>query len=296
MAASVRIEDEAFSDVRYDVLAKTCQLADADHARGKMAKLWRQCTAQRAYVLPVSLVESVLGGQAVDGLCISGLGEAVAGGIRICGTKGRIEWLAKLKKNAAKGGKVKAAKRQDGGKQEAAKSVPPPFPPSPSPAPSPAQRSQRESPPASVQTGTGNPAAKLTAKILGEHAAAHGELRKSLAADIVPLRNSEATQGWRDLRERIRAFGEDIAGAEVACRHVLAVRRAEAERTRSLRWFGDSVWREDQFTRALAETAPRTAAADRRQHEEPPPYWAPNPILDRLLAEEEAAMGDPDAP
>lgn len=42
MAASVRIEDEAFADERYDALARAAGLADADHARGKMARLWRQ--------------------------------------------------------------------------------------------------------------------------------------------------------------------------------------------------------------------------------------------------------------
>ena len=135
MAASVRIEDEAFSDERYGVLAALCGLADADHARGKMARLWRQCTAQRTYVLPIDLVCSVLGENGADCIVKASLGELVEGGIRIRGTKGRIEWLAKLRNNARKGGKAKAAKRQDGGKQEAAKSLPPAFPPAPAPAP-----------------------------------------------------------------------------------------------------------------------------------------------------------------
>ena len=135
MAASVRIEDEAFSDVRYDLLATLCQLADADHARGKMAKLWRQCTAQSAYVLSESLVCAILGGAGAVSLIESGLGERVEAGIRIRGTRGRIEWLKKLRNNAKKGGRAKAAKRQTQGKQEAAKSVPPAFPPAPAPAP-----------------------------------------------------------------------------------------------------------------------------------------------------------------
>jgi uncharacterized phage protein (TIGR02220 family) len=135
MAASVRIEDEAFSDVRYDVLATLCLLADPDHARGKMAVLWRQCTAQGTYVLSESVVRAVLGANASCGLLESGLAEASDGGFRIKGTRGRIEWLRKLRKNAQKGGKAKAAKRQTQGKQEAAKSLPPPFPPAPAPAP-----------------------------------------------------------------------------------------------------------------------------------------------------------------
>lgn len=135
MAASVRIEDEAFSDERYGVLASLCGLADPDHARGKMARLWRQCTAQRTYVLPIDLVCSVLGENGAEGIVKADLGEQVDGGIRIRGTKGRIEWLSKLRNNARKGGKAKAAKRHNVGKQEAAKSVPPACPPAPAPAP-----------------------------------------------------------------------------------------------------------------------------------------------------------------
>jgi hypothetical protein len=135
MAASVRMEDEAFSDIRYDVLANVCQLADSDHARGKMAALWRQCTALGSYVLSEPTVRAVLGANAVAGLIESELGERVDGGIRIRGTRGRIEWLKKLRKNASKGGKAKAAKRQGVGKQEPSNSVPPPCPPAPAPSP-----------------------------------------------------------------------------------------------------------------------------------------------------------------
>lgn len=143
MAASVRIEDEAFSDLRFDVLATLCQLADADHARGKMAVLWRQCTALSSYVLSEAMVRAVLGENGPSALCEAGLGELAKDGIRICGTRGRIEWLKKLRSNAKKGGLAKAAKRQPvgkpqgmpGGSQEPAKSLPPPCPPAPAPAP-----------------------------------------------------------------------------------------------------------------------------------------------------------------
>lgn len=97
--SGVRIEDDAFGDTRYDVLARACGLADADHARGKMARLWRQCTAESRYVLPVEDVESVLGENAVAGLERARLGEKVRGGVRIRGTQGRIEWLGKLRDN-----------------------------------------------------------------------------------------------------------------------------------------------------------------------------------------------------
>ena len=134
MAASVRIEDEAFSDLRYEVLAQVCHLADASHALGKMALLWRQCTQQQRHVLDASIVIAVLGPDGVAGLEKSRLGEAIDGGVRIRGTKGRIEWLGKLRKNARKGGLAKAAKRQTRGSVKAANSLPSLCPPAPAPA------------------------------------------------------------------------------------------------------------------------------------------------------------------
>lgn len=99
MAASVTIVDEAFSDRRYERLAARAGLADADHARGKMAVLWRQCTIEQRDVLPVDDVIGVLGPNGVDALVFASLGCAVRGGIRIHGTRGRIEWLGKLRNN-----------------------------------------------------------------------------------------------------------------------------------------------------------------------------------------------------
>lgn len=108
MGASVRVEDQAFADERYTTLARLAGLADADHARGKMLRLWRQCTDHHTQILPVEIVETVLGADASGHLVKSGLGEVVEGGIRIRGTKGRIEWLQKARKNGKKGGLAKA--------------------------------------------------------------------------------------------------------------------------------------------------------------------------------------------
>lgn len=108
MSVAVRIEASAFADERFVALARLAGLADADHARGKMARLWRQCTDHATYVLSVEIVESVLGANASDALVKSGLGAVHDDGIRICGTTGRIEWIEKLRKNGKKGGKAKA--------------------------------------------------------------------------------------------------------------------------------------------------------------------------------------------
>lgn len=99
MGASVRIEDEAFSCERYEDLATAAGLADADHARGKMARIWRQCTLETRHILPVATITRILGPRGVEALVEARLGEVVDGGVRICGTKGRVEWLKKLRKN-----------------------------------------------------------------------------------------------------------------------------------------------------------------------------------------------------
>ena len=108
MAASVRVEDDAFKDTRFAVLAVLVGLPDADCARGKMLLLWRQCTAQGIHVLSEQTVSVILGENGPSALVSCDLGEKVDGGIRIKGTTGRIEWLQKLKKNGKKGGRAKA--------------------------------------------------------------------------------------------------------------------------------------------------------------------------------------------
>lgn len=134
MAVSVRIEDEAFSDRRYDVLARELGLPDADCARGKMAAVWRQCTQQQTHILGVEMLSAVLGEKGIDALIKSGLGVVVDGGIRIRGTRGRIEWLARLRKNARKGGVAKSAKRQPSRQASgSAVRVPDACPPAPAP-------------------------------------------------------------------------------------------------------------------------------------------------------------------
>lgn len=106
--AAVRIEEEAFSDERYEDLAIAAGLQDSDHARGKMARLWRQCTLEHTHNLLVSTVVRVLGTNGVEALRSARLGELTDDGrVRIRGTEGRIEWLSKLRENGRKGGRPK---------------------------------------------------------------------------------------------------------------------------------------------------------------------------------------------
>lgn len=143
MAVSVRIEDEAFSDRRYGVLARILGLPDADCARGKMAAVWRQCTQQQTHILSGEMVREVLGENGPDALIISELGEVVDGGIRICGTRGRIEWLARLRKNGKKGGRPRKPNGNHLVSQNTDSGKPGVNPPAPAPAPATTKEEER---------------------------------------------------------------------------------------------------------------------------------------------------------
>lgn len=153
MSASVRIEDEAFSDERYADLAEHLGLPDADCARGKMARIWRQCTIETRYALDVRTIERILGPNGVDALVKSRLGESKRdGSVRICGTEGRVEWLDRLRKNGkhgVKGGRPK--KTHQGFANETLGGVENKTPPAPAPAPAPTKKREESAPRAALR-------------------------------------------------------------------------------------------------------------------------------------------------
>lgn len=147
MGASVRTEDEAFSDERFTDLARAAGLVDADHARGKMSRLWRQCTIETTYILPRETVIGVLGDRGVEAIVCARLGEEVDGGIRIRGTRGRIEWLRKLRQNGKFGKRGGRPKRNPDGLPtkpiRVTKTAPNETPPTPAPVPTPIEEEER---------------------------------------------------------------------------------------------------------------------------------------------------------
>ena len=113
MGANVTVDDLAFSDPRFGVLAQLLGLADADHARAKVERLWLHCTHEGRYVLPEVEVAAVLGDSGVIALITARLGRRTRGGIYLKGTKGRIEWYGKLLKASTKGVAARRAKKAD---------------------------------------------------------------------------------------------------------------------------------------------------------------------------------------
>lgn len=158
MGASVRTEDEAFSDERFTDLARAAGLVDADHARGKMSRLWRQCTIETTYILPRETVVGVLGDRGVEAIVCARLGEVVDGGIRIRGTRGRIEWLRKLRQNGKFGKRGGRPKRNPDGLPtkpiRVTKTAPNETPPTPAPVPTPIEEEKRGDSPSGPEPRT----------------------------------------------------------------------------------------------------------------------------------------------
>lgn len=108
--ASVRIENDAWDDPRYVLLGQRLGI-DRFDALIRCARVWSYCTDRGAHVLPAEMIDAHVGvaGFAEHMVGVQ-LAEKVAQGIRVCGTRGRIEWLDKRKKASRKGGVTTRAK------------------------------------------------------------------------------------------------------------------------------------------------------------------------------------------
>lgn len=126
--ASVRIEEEAFTDPRIELLAQRAGW-NRYEALGRLAFVWRVCTQRETYYLDAVWVEACLGPGGVEHLVASGLGEKTERGIRIRGTEGRIEWLKQRREAGRKGGQANKSRassktKQTGSKTQANESKP----------------------------------------------------------------------------------------------------------------------------------------------------------------------------
>jgi hypothetical protein len=102
----VNVDVEAFHDFRFELLGKSLGL-DKFSALGRMAMLWSFCTQRETYYVTRSIVDAIT---SCPGFCDAAVSVELLrnqdGKIYVCGTKGRIEWLRRLKQNSLKGGKA----------------------------------------------------------------------------------------------------------------------------------------------------------------------------------------------
>src|SRR3990167_5411634 len=186
LAVRVNIEAQAFADARFGVLARLLGMSDADHAIGKMARVWLECTARERVTLSAVELEVLFGvANVADALVDSGLGERVSDTeIRIRGCAGRTDWLARKREagriHGKKGGRpVKGSPfpKTRVTLSETQKTETPPAP-APAPAPAPIQTHIPEAPPWAVCADALKLADYLRAKILTakpDHALSKGQ-------------------------------------------------------------------------------------------------------------------------
>lgn len=113
--ASVRFDN--LHDPRFKVLGKKLGTSHFD-AIGRMAFIWDFCTEKNTHKVSETVCNLLADAQNFSDLICDeevDLGERTSSGIRIKGTKGRIEWLAKARNNGKKGGRPKLTKTKPDG-------------------------------------------------------------------------------------------------------------------------------------------------------------------------------------
>jgi hypothetical protein len=205
--ASVRIEDSALTDPRFVILGKRLCTSHYD-AIGRMIYVWSYCTDKQLHVLTPELIDTLSGYEGFHVHLIEiGLAEELSSTeIRICGTKGRIEWIAKLRKNGRKGGRPKKTKTKPDGlandNQTLTKTEPPsnPLTPSLTLTTTPVIKNKETTLSAVVKP----PHARKRNELVEFHS--HEELKAALASKHDEWSKLYPDEQYRD-RELIKAFG-----------------------------------------------------------------------------------------
>lgn len=284
MAASVRIEDEAFSDARLELLGEIAGY-NRFEALGRMAHLWRVCTQRQLHVVSDAIVNACLGPKGADALIASELGESAEGGIRVRGTIGRIEWLEGLRARSRRGGEANASRlasqkeatRKPEGShtasQNEASRKAKRSPPSPAPAPSKSEISPE------APADWGARAGKAAELIWYEHCDRHAAMFPNAQPRLLRL---PTTQGFREIRARLEDYaplGEiGLAQFEADARHVIAVQEADAKAKLDARYFGEGMWRANNFATAKSIKAPGHAAVQTANRDPLPDSYVRLPI------------------
>jgi hypothetical protein len=148
--ARVNVDQKALTDSRFAILARLMGTGDRDTALGRMIRVWNECIERETYELPTLVIETIFDqSDAPDWLIESGLAErSNERSLRIKGTEGRIEYLAKKRANAKRNGKLGGRPPKTNiGSEQNQRRLQTETPPAPAPAPAPAQRKTPPKPP-----------------------------------------------------------------------------------------------------------------------------------------------------
>lgn len=293
MTAPVRIEAEAWDDLRFRTLARLLGLLDEDHALIRCARLWswqaeNYTPETPTYVVDSDTIESALKASgAAEAMVRSKLAEAVPGGFRIKGAEGRIEWLWQRRQAAKSGGEAKKRMARNKEKPVGLPVGLPPAEPVELPKPCPLvlviPEDRRSLPPAR------DPAVPSTST-LPDRQARRAELWRELefergrvAAEIGIVARPLPVQdpGERELASLL-ANSQDIERITTDVRHAIAMAVLEARRDRSVQWLSGAMFQERSFRRLVAMTAedatrPRQPARS-QAGDRPAPPERPNPL------------------
>lgn len=268
MTAPVRIDASAWGDLRFATLARLCGFADAEHALIKCAKIWswqteHYCDDEPTYVVEIDLVESALGPGGADHLVRARLAEAGPDGLRIRGSRGRIEWLWKTRTASKRGGDATRRKHADKTGPRGQPAAMPEAGPVPRQEtgpliPDPDLGSLKSLPP----RGEGLSSFEIAGEMWAAVSAARIEIAAELKlANVIPLPARfgmpSEPRGCRELRDRVREEGEH---AEDACGHILANLIAQAREDRDVEWLSEKA-----FTAGGWQTARNWIAGQRKR-------------------------------
>lgn len=290
MTAPVRIEASAWGDLRFATLARLCGFADAEHALIKVAKVWSWQTEHYTpdaptYEVDPEIVESALGPGGAGHMVRARLAEGGPSGLRIKGSKGRIEWLWKKRQASARGGEATKRKHEDKRGPSGPVVAKPAPKPTAGPTPGPLTlspdlpRSEALAPPRAIPP-SGWPGTEYDPNSTRDRVAltdatyrrvrdARAELIAELGLDAVRMPDCGTPAeppGYRDLVERVRAEG---AEAPHACDAVVETLVREARDERSVAWLSERAFTERAWSRARNGGASRAPARSARRSETP---------------------------
>jgi len=102
----VNVDVEAFTDIRFKLLGKQIG-ASENEVLGCMTRVWWHCTDKQTHFITQEIFEAIVSTERFfDAALNVDLLRRAQDKIYVCGTRGRIEWLGTLRRNAKKGGQA----------------------------------------------------------------------------------------------------------------------------------------------------------------------------------------------
>jgi hypothetical protein len=277
--ARMSIDDKVGRDPRITLLALALGWSKRELVGCLVLDVWPLCYDQESALVSERIIDAAAGHQGFAAAMIEAelATRDRSGKLRITGAAKRIAYLDHQKKSGREGGLKSAALRgkdpkggpRPGGatlKQPSSDeqgsgnpSVPDPVPdsasaPDPAPAPDGApDLALAPEPPRRGTRGACDPErekmkSRIVSKIGPEHAKAFARVKQAIGSTAM---GPSVVDSFTELKALLDSL-PSLADAEERCRHVLAVREAEAVSKKTVQYFGSTMWKRASFDKALA--------------------------------------------